>query len=140
MGILVIIELAWIKGVKARCQHYGTDVEGFGGFLLIEIHCAGGAEFLAGAAFAFLHINTGITVDTVFQGYCLGIFDKSGFALDEPYIILVLDLFGAFLRTQTAGNAQGFINVSRFFEQLDLKVTRTAFYFTDLTEGSQLNV
>jgi hypothetical protein len=107
---------------------------------LIEIHCSGGAEFLAGAALALLHINTGIAVNAVFKGYCLGILDISRFAFDQSYIIFVLDFFGTFFGTQTTGNAQGFINVARGFEQLDLKVARAAFYFFNFTEGSQLNV
>jgi hypothetical protein len=107
---------------------------------LIEIHCTGGAEFLAGATFTLLHINTGITVNAVFQGYCLGILDISRFAFDQSYIIFVLDFFGAFFGTQTAGNTQGLINVTRGFEQLDLKVARAAFYFFNFTEGSQFNV
>ena len=140
MGILIVIKFRWIEGIKTRCQYHGTDVDGFGGFLLIEIYSTCGAELLAGAAFAFLHPDTVVTVDAVFQGNCLGILDESGFAFNEPYIVVVLDFFRTFFSTQPAGDAKGFIDVSGFLKQLDLKVTCAAFYIANFTEGSQLDV
>ena len=98
-GILVVVKFGWVKGIKARCQNHRTDVEGFGCFFLIEINRTGGAEFLTGTALALLNINTGITVDAVFQGHRLGILDIGGLAFDQPHIVLILDLFGAFFST-----------------------------------------
>ena len=115
MGILIIIKFRWIKGIKTRRQNDGADIEGFGGFLLIKINSVGRAKFLAGAAFALLNINAGIPVDAIFQRNCLGVLDESGFAFNQPYIVMVLDFFGTFFRAQAAGDAKGFINVSGFF-------------------------
>jgi len=80
---------------------------------LVKIDRTGGTQLFTGPAFAFLNINTAVAVDTIFQRDGLGVFDKGGFALDQPAVVRINNLFGAFFSTGAAGNAQRLVDVAR---------------------------
>jgi hypothetical protein len=107
---------------------------------LIEIYGAGGAQFFAGAAFFLLDINAAVSIDTIFQGYCLGIFDIGGFALDDPRVVGIHNFFRAFFSAGPAGDAQRFVDIARVSNQFDLEVTRPAFDCFNFTERFELDI
>jgi len=80
---------------------------------LVKIDGTGGTYFFTGPAFALLDVDAAVAVDTIFQWNGLGVFDKGGFALDQPAVVWINDLFGTFFSTGAAGDAQRLVDVSR---------------------------
>jgi hypothetical protein len=111
-----------------------------GGFLLIEVHGARGADFLAGAALALLYEDALVTVDGIFQRHGLGVFHVGGFALGEPNIVGIDGFFGALLGAGAAADALGDIDVAGMLDQFDLEIPRFTPDLFDFAEGSQLDV
>jgi hypothetical protein len=61
---------------------------------------------LAGPAFFFLDVNAAVAIDTIFQGNCLGVFDKGSFAFDQSRVVRIHDFFGTFFGAGAAGDTQ----------------------------------
>ena len=100
---------------------------------MIEIHGLGRTEFLACPALTVLEINAVVMIDSILQGNGLGIFHIGGLAFSESGVVGVHDFFGTLLRTFTAGDAFGFINISGTLNKLYLKRSCLApdlFYLT----------
>ena len=108
--------------------------------LLVEIDGVGGADFFTGPAFLFLDVNAAVAVDTVFQGYRLGVLDIGGFAFDDPRVIRIHNFFRTFFSAGTAGDAQRFVDVARVPNQFDLEITRTAFNRLNFTERFEFDI
>ena len=70
-------------------------------------------------------------IDHVFQGHRLSVLNIGGFALGHAHIEFIIDFFGAFLGTQTAGNAFVHVNIAGFLTDGDGKV---AFLSTDIND------
>ena len=87
-----------------------------------------------------MDVNAAVSVNAVFQRNGLGIFNESRFAFDDPGIVRIHYLFGAFFSAGAAGNTQGFVDKTRLSNQVDLKVTRCAFDVFNFTEGSEFNI
>jgi hypothetical protein len=107
---------------------------------LVKIHCAGGTYFFAGPALALLDINAAVSIDTIFQGHCLRIFDIGGFTFDDPCVVRIHNFFRAFFSAGTAGDAQRFVDIARVSNQFDLEVTRPAFNCFNFTERFELDI
>ena len=111
-----------------------------GGFLLIEVHGARGADFLAGAALALLYKDALVAVDGVFQRHGLGVFHVGGLALGEPDVVGIDGFLGALLGAGAAADALGDIDVAGMLDQFDLEVPRLTPDLFDFAESSQLDV
>jgi hypothetical protein len=111
-----------------------------GGFLLIEVHGARGADFLAGAALALFYKDALVAVDGIFQRHGLGVFHVGGLALGEPNIVGIDGFFGALLGAGAAADALGDIDVAGVLDQFDLEVPRLTPDLFDFAESSQLDV
>ena len=111
-----------------------------GGFLLIEVHGARGADFLAGAALALLQEDALVAVDGIFQRHGLGVFHVGGLALGEPNVVGIDGFFGALLGAGAAADALGDIDVAGMLDQFDLEIPRLTPDLFDFAESSQLDV
>jgi hypothetical protein len=107
---------------------------------LVKIYGTGGAEFFADPAFFFLDVNAAVSIDTIFQGYCLGIFDIGGFTFDDSRVVGIHNFFRAFFSAGVAGDAQRFVDIARVSNQFDLEVTRPAFNRFNFTERFELDI
>jgi hypothetical protein len=107
---------------------------------LIKIYRTGRAEFFAGPAFFLLDVNAAVSIDAIFQGHCLGVFDIGGFTFDDSRVIGIHNFFRAFFSAGTAGDAQRFVNISRMPNQFDLEVTCPALNRLNFTERFELDI
>ena len=139
-SIAEVIQGAWIKGDKSRCQddRAHTQMDLFDA--VIEIDGLGGAELLTCLAPSVLEINAGGRIDGVFQGYGLIVGHIDGLALDELFVEGVNDLLGAFFRAQAAGDAFVHIHVARLLNDLDGKAALMPGNCPDLAQGEQFDV
>jgi len=112
----------------------------FGGRLLVEVHRPGGANFLASPAFALLEPDAGAFIDGVLERNRLGVFHVGRPAFDEPHVVGVIHFFGAFFRAGPAGDAFGFVDISRVLDDFDFKVTRISLDRIDFTQGSEFDI
>ncbi len=122
LGVIVGVEFRWIERLESGSQHYRPHIEIDGLFLLIEIHRIGGTKFNAGATFLFLDVNARIALNGVFQGNSLGIFNVRCFALDQPRIVDINGLLGAFIGAGAAGNAFILVDIAGLLENLHLEI------------------
>ncbi len=131
-AVAVKIEARGIEGLEAGGEDDRTDMDRHRLFLVVEIDGAGGAEFLAGPAFAALQVDAVVAVDGVFEGHRLPVLDIGGFPFVDPHVEFVVDLPGAFFGAEAAGDTFVHIDVSRFFSDVYGKisgVSRDALHF-----------
>ena len=62
------------------------------------------------------------------------------FSLSEPLVVFIIDLSGALLRAQPAGNTLVDIHITRVLGNRDLKVTLLPFNALNIGKGYQLYV
>ena len=81
--------------------------------LIVEIDGPGGAEFVAGLAFALGKVKAVSSSMAYFRGtvwlYCR----VNGLPFADPDVIRVIHLFGAFLGAQAAGDALVHVHIAR---------------------------
>ena len=107
-GVLIPVVLLGIVRGKARGQDHRADVNLPDLALLVEVHGAGGTEFLTGLAFAALfEVNAGVLVNGKFQRHRLGIKHIGGFAVTQPLVEFIGNFLGALLGADAAGDAFG---------------------------------
>jgi hypothetical protein len=132
--------LTGVEDLEAGRQDHRADVQMHHPVGLGKIYGLGGAEFLAGPAFAFKKIDAVFLIYGIFQRHRLGIEDISRLAGIEPLVKLVGHFLGAFFSADTAGNAAALVDVPGFLEHLDLIVAGVAGDAGDLGRGQNFNI
>ena len=126
-GMLVIIQMQWVKSFKTGRYDNGTHVERSLSCHVIEVDGIGGTNLFAGAAFALFEKDTPIRIDGIFEGYRLGIGDIYGLALDDPFVEFIGCFGRTFLSAGAAGNAFVHVHVAGELVYGNRKVTFSTF-------------
>ena len=129
-----------IKGAKAGRKDDRSDLKGDPLLLILEVHCPGGAEFLAGPAFALFKVDASLLVDDILERHGLRIGNIDGLSLHQAFVVFTVHLLGAFLVTCAAGDTFIKIDVSRVFQYIDFKPPLFPSNVYDLGKGEQLYV
>ena len=74
------------------------------------VHGPGGAGFDTKTAFAVFQVDTVGSVNGIFEGNGLSVFDIGGFAFVQALIVFIVDFFRAGFCAESAGNTFFFFN------------------------------
>jgi hypothetical protein len=116
-------------------KNHGTHPEGKLFLHVIKFNGTGGTNFFTGFTFAFDKINAMLGIDGIFQRNRLGVLYMRRFTLDESCIVLIVNLFGTFFCTQSAGNAFFHVNIPGILDKVYFKVALLSRYFFYLGQG-----
>jgi hypothetical protein len=91
-------------------------------FLILEIDSLCRTEFFTDLTSPFCKEDTMGWVNGILQRNSLGVLDMDGFSLGEARIIFAIDLGGAFLSTETTGNAFRQVHIARGLNHFNFKI------------------
>ena len=139
-GISVVVYGCRIKRCKTCGQNNGAHMYGQRFWGVLEIDGARWAEFLAGAAFAFVQIDAIVRIDCIFKGYRLGVWDVNGFSLRQTFIVFIGHFFGTFFSTHTACDTFVHIHIARLLNDPDGEIPFLSGNLLDFRQGNQLDI
>jgi hypothetical protein len=135
-GALVTVDIISLR-IKDFTARGDDDRPGLNGqflFFVLKIDGLCRTEFFTDLTSPFGKKDTMNRINGILQGNCLGILYMDGLSLGKPCIIFTIDLGGAFLSTEAAGNTLRRVNIAWILNHLHFKISLlsgNAFYFRE---------
>ena len=108
---------------------------------LRKINCTCRTVLFTGLTSApFLEIDAVIRINHIFERYCLGILHIDGFAFSQALVVFILDLAGASLGTDPAGDTFIHVHIARTLTDSYCKIPRITLNGFHIRQGDEIDV